>query len=54
LFEIATDPPGFERDEPYESLGEHLMLPEWFEPHREQIQRGLPPLEIRVLKGDLE
>lgn len=53
LFEIATDPPGFERDEPYESLGEKLMLPEWYEPHREQIQRGLPPLEIRVLKEDL-
>lgn len=52
LFEIATDVPGFERDEPYESLGEKLILPEWFEPHREQIKRGLPPLEVRVLEGD--
>lgn len=53
LFEIATDPPGFTRDEPFESLGEHLMLPEWYEPHREQIKQGLPPMEIRVLEEDL-
>lgn len=53
LFEIATDPPGFMRDEPFEAMGEKLMLPEWFEPHREQIKQGLPPLEIRVLEGDL-
>lgn len=53
LFEIATDPPGFERDEPFESLGEKLMLPEWYEQHRELIMRGLPPLEIRVLEEDL-
>ncbi|MDQ0889882.1 glyoxalase family protein [Paenibacillus sp. V4I9] len=26
LFEIATDPPGFSKDEPAESLGEKLML----------------------------
>jgi glyoxalase family protein len=52
LFEIATDPPGFVGDESFESLGEKLMLPEWFEPHREQIQQGLPPFEIRVLLED--
>lgn len=52
LFEIATDPPGFMRDEPYETLGEKLMLPEWYEPHRELIMKGLPPLEVRVLEGD--
>jgi len=54
LFEIATDSPGFMRDEPYESLGEKLMLPEWYEPHREELTRGLPPLEIRVLREDQE
>jgi glyoxalase family protein len=48
LFEIATDPPGFVGDEPFETLGEKLMLPEWYEPHREAIQRNLPPFEIRV------
>lgn len=52
LFEIATDPPGFERDEPFDKLGEELKLPEWYEPHREEITGGLPPLEIRVLKED--
>uniref|UniRef100_UPI002812827F VOC family protein n=1 Tax=Paenibacillus sp. TaxID=58172 RepID=UPI002812827F len=54
LFEIATDPPGFERDEPFETLGEKLMLPDWFEPHREQIVQGLTPFEVRVLKEDAE
>lgn len=49
LFEIATDPPGFARDESPETLGERLMLPDWAEPHRERIVSGLPPLEIREL-----
>lgn len=52
LFEIATDPPGFARDEPFETLGETLMLPEWYEPHRAQIEAGLLPFEVRVLKED--
>lgn len=53
LFEIATDDPGFARDEPVEALGERLMLPEWLEPHRPQIEAGLAPIEVRVLKEDL-
>ncbi|ASJ56882.1 ring-cleaving dioxygenase [Brevibacillus formosus] len=52
LFEIATDPPGFERDEPFETLGEKLMLPEWYEPRRAQIEQGLPPITVRVLEED--
>jgi len=52
LFEIATDPPGFARDEPAETMGEQLMLPEWFEPHRVQIEQGLTPIEVRVLEED--
>ncbi|GGG73184.1 ring-cleaving dioxygenase [Paenibacillus radicis (ex Gao et al. 2016)] len=52
LFEIATDPPGFARDEEQESLGEKLMLPEWYEQHRDQIVKLLPPIEVRVLKED--
>ncbi|GIO09959.1 putative ring-cleaving dioxygenase MhqO [Brevibacillus reuszeri] len=52
LFEIATDPPGFTRDEPFESLGEKLMLPEWYEPRRAQIEQGLTPITVRVLEGD--
>jgi len=52
LFEIATDPPGFARDEEAAKLGEKLMLPEWYEPHRAQIQSFLKPFEVRVLEGD--
>jgi len=50
LFEIATDPPGFATDEPYETLGERLMLPEWLEPNREAIETNLPPLVVRTLE----
>lgn len=52
LFEIATDPPGFGRDEAFEQLGEKLMLPEWYEPYRTQIEQGLTPITVRVLEGD--
>ena len=47
LFEIATDPPGFTRDEPVESLGSGLKLPPWLEPSRQQIEDALPPIEVR-------
>lgn len=49
LFEIATDPPGFANDEPAESLGQKLMLPSWYEPHRAQIEANLLPIEVREL-----
>ena len=45
LFEIATDPPGFAVDEPPETLGAKLMLPEWLEPHRPVLEATLPPLK---------
>ena len=44
LFEIATDGPGFDDDEPFETLGEVLKLPPEHEPHRERIEAILPPL----------
>lgn len=44
LFEIATDPPGFAVDEPVESLGQQLKLPEWFEPIRPKLETVLPAL----------
>lgn len=47
LFEIATDPPGFAKDEPADSLGEKLMLPEWHERHRAQIEANLIPIQVR-------
>ena len=44
LFEIATDPPGFDIDEPLDTLGSTLKLPEQYEPHRSAIENRLPPL----------
>ena len=44
LFELATDPPGFTLDEPVETLGEALQLPEWLELQRVVIEQRLPPL----------
>lgn len=46
LFEVATDPPGFTVDEPVESLGSTLRLPEWLEPHRIDIERSLPKVKL--------
>jgi glyoxalase family protein len=46
LFEIATDPPGFAIDEPIESLGEELRIPQWLEPKRSLIERKLPPISL--------
>jgi len=44
LFEIATDPPGFTRDEELDSLGSSLKLPSWLEKQRHNIERELPKL----------
>ena len=45
LFEIATDPPGFTRDEPLETLGQALKLPAQYESQRAAIEQQLPPLD---------
>lgn len=45
LFEIATDDPGFDIDEPLLELGRKLKLPPWLEPNREQIAANLPRIE---------
>ncbi|MFP5286521.1 MAG: VOC family protein, partial [Thermoanaerobaculia bacterium] len=47
LFEIATDPPGFTKDEPVETLGTELKLPPWLESEREAIEGILPGIELR-------
>jgi glyoxalase family protein len=44
LFELATEGPGFGVDEPFESLGETLTLPERYEPLRERLELALTPL----------
>ena len=51
LFEIATDSPGFLIDEPVESLGEALRIPEWFEPQRSQIEAGVQPITLHKMNA---
>lgn len=44
LFEIASDTPGFDVDEPMEALGERLSLPPFLEPQRARIEARLTPI----------
>lgn len=48
LFELATDGPGFDTDEPLEHLGESLALPPFLEPKRQEIEAQLKPLDIQL------
>jgi len=45
LFELATDNPGFMRDEPKDQLGTNLKLPKQYESARAEIERILPSLQ---------
>lgn len=45
LFEIATDNPGFTRDESLEELGSALKLPSQYEGSRDRIEKLLPELK---------
>ena len=52
LFELATDGPGFMGDEPYETLGEKLSLPPYFEAEREKIEGLVRPIDtVRSTKS---
>jgi len=44
LFEIATNEPGFDRDEDTANLGTALKLPTRYEPHRAEIEKRLPEI----------
>lgn len=44
LFEIATDNPGFDVDEPVSELGMNLKLPAQYEQYRTQIEKVLPKI----------
>ena len=46
LFEFATREPGYTVDEPLSELGERLVLPEWLEDRREEIEAGLPDIDL--------
>jgi predicted esterase/catechol 2,3-dioxygenase-like lactoylglutathione lyase family enzyme len=52
LFELATVPPGFAIDEPVERLGERLMLPLQYEPHRAEIEAVLPRIHLPASASD--
>jgi len=55
LFELATDGPGFSRDEDQKHLGEQLILPPWLEVQRAQIERALPSLRApRILAPTIQ
>lgn len=42
----ATAPGGFARDEPFDNLGTHLLLPPWFESRRDEIMTMLDPIRV--------
>ncbi len=44
LFEVATNEPGFDRDEDTANLGQALKLPTRYQPYRAQIENLLPAL----------
>jgi glyoxalase family protein len=46
LFELATDIPGFAIDEPLESLGEELRVPQWLGANLAQLTRHLPAVTL--------
>lgn len=48
LFEIATDLPGFNVDEPEDELGTHLALPPWLEPLRDRLEKTLPSVRTPI------
>jgi glyoxalase family protein len=46
LFELATDIPGFAIDEPLDSLGEELRVPQWLGENLAQLTRHLPAVTL--------
>jgi glyoxalase family protein len=53
LFELATDIPGFTIDEPIESLGEQLCVPDWLEPHLAAMTQNLIPVTLHKAKKEV-
>jgi glyoxalase family protein len=45
LFELATDNPGFTRDEGLNELGSSLKLPKQYESNRKNIEQALPVIQ---------
>jgi glyoxalase family protein len=52
LTECAANAPGaFARDEPYDQLGSHMLLPPWFEERRAEIMAMLEPITVPEFNG---
>jgi len=51
LFEIATEGPGFDRDETFENMGTELKLPKQYEKRRDQIEKNLPEIVLQEPKN---
>ena len=47
----ATAPGAFARDEPYDQLGTHMLLPPWFEERRAEIMAMLEPIKVPEFNG---
>lgn len=47
VFEIATQGPGFTVDEALDELGKALQLPAQYEGMREDIEKNLPPIQLK-------
>jgi glyoxalase family protein len=47
----ANAPGGFARDEPYDQLGTHMLLPPWFEARRAEIMAMLEPIRVPEFNG---
>ncbi len=45
LFEVATNEPGFDRDEDTAQLGQALKLPDRYEANRAKIESLLPAID---------
>jgi glyoxalase family protein len=52
LFELATNGPGYDSDEPLADLGGRLVLPDRFEARRDEIEAGLPDVRIPDVATD--
>ena len=50
LFEVATNPPGFQIDEDPAHLGEALQLPPWVENARKDIEENLQVIKVQTEK----
>lgn len=53
LFELATDIPGFAVDEPVESLGEELRIPQWLAPHLVPLTEHLIPVTLHKAQKEV-